>query len=160
MAPAAAGVAGAGAGALGAEAYIQRRQQKDSVVPENEAVLPFEKDAEQDGGLIVPKGVQGQAASNASIMAVKSPAGSTPSAESAVLAGPMGSSGGVVVEDAAEPHAVAEPSTDVQTNSTLGGLEAHGARETGKLPTMVRHDTDLSISALHVPGEFPRKDRI
>ena len=41
----------------------------------------------------------------------------------------------------------------------LGGLEAEGARETGTFPTIVRHNTDMSVSGLHVPGEFPWQER-
>ncbi|KAM0709949.1 hypothetical protein Q7P35_002311 [Cladosporium inversicolor] len=40
----------------------------------------------------------------------------------------------------------------------LGGLEARGAHETGQIfPKVIRHDTDISVSQLHVPGEFPKK---
>ncbi|KAK5734353.1 phosphatidylinositol 4,5-bisphosphate-binding protein [Elasticomyces elasticus] len=39
----------------------------------------------------------------------------------------------------------------------LGGLESKGAKETGRFPTIVRHDTNISISALHVPGEYPKR---
>ena len=38
----------------------------------------------------------------------------------------------------------------------LGGHEAEGAHTTGRLFPIVRHDTDMSISNLHVPGEFPK----
>lgn len=39
----------------------------------------------------------------------------------------------------------------------LGGLEKEGARETGHIfPSVVRHDTNMSVSRLHVPGEFPK----
>ncbi|KAK4556506.1 phosphatidylinositol 4,5-bisphosphate-binding protein [Recurvomyces mirabilis] len=41
--------------------------------------------------------------------------------------------------------------------SGLGGLEAKGAHETGRFAPIVRHDTDMSISALHIPGEYPKK---
>jgi hypothetical protein len=37
---------------------------------------------------------------------------------------------------------------------TLEGQEIEGAHETGRFPTVVRHDTNISISQLHVPGEF------
>jgi len=40
----------------------------------------------------------------------------------------------------------------------LGGNEAEGARETGNLPTVVRHNTAMSASALHVPGEYPKRE--
>lgn len=36
----------------------------------------------------------------------------------------------------------------------LGGLESEGAHETGHLPKVIRHDTDISVSRLHVPGQF------
>ena len=40
----------------------------------------------------------------------------------------------------------------------LGGLESRGAHETGQIfPKVIRHDTDISVSQLHVPGEFPKK---
>lgn len=40
----------------------------------------------------------------------------------------------------------------------LGGLEQEGAHETGKLfPAVIRHDTDVSVSRLHIPGGFPPK---
>jgi hypothetical protein len=41
-------------------------------------------------------------------------------------------------------------------NNVLGGHEAKGAHETGRFP-VVRHDTDISVSQLHVPGEFPER---
>ena len=48
--------------------------------------------------------------------------------------------------------------TAPKTDRTLGGLEARGAHETGHIfPSVVRHDTDISVSQLHVPGEFPKK---
>ena len=43
-------------------------------------------------------------------------------------------------------------------NNVLGGHEAKGAHETGHIfPKVIRHDTDISVSQLHVPGEFPGK---
>jgi len=46
------------------------------------------------------------------------------------------------------------------TNSnteSLGGLENKGAHPTGHMfPSVVRHDTDMSVSKLHIPGEFPK----
>jgi hypothetical protein len=41
----------------------------------------------------------------------------------------------------------------------LGGLESRGAHETGHIfPSVVRHNTDISVSQLHVPGEFPKRE--
>ena len=46
-----------------------------------------------------------------------------------------------------------------QLDGGLGGLEARGAHETGHIfPSVVRHNTDISVSQLHVPGEFPKKE--
>ncbi|KAG9821110.1 hypothetical protein KCU63_g17667, partial [Aureobasidium melanogenum] len=43
-----------------------------------------------------------------------------------------------------------------QSTDGLGGLESEGAHETGNFfPKVVRHDTDMSVSKLHIPGEFP-----
>ncbi|KAK4983300.1 phosphatidylinositol 4,5-bisphosphate-binding protein [Elasticomyces elasticus] len=43
------------------------------------------------------------------------------------------------------------------SSSHIGGLEAEGAHQTGRLfPRVLRHDTDMSVSRLHVPGEYPR----
>jgi hypothetical protein len=46
------------------------------------------------------------------------------------------------------------------TGSTgLGGLEAEGARETGVIfPKVIRHNTAMSVSELHVPGEYPKRE--
>lgn len=42
-------------------------------------------------------------------------------------------------------------------NESLGGLESKGAHTTGQMfPSVVRHDTDMSVSKLHIPGEFPK----
>lgn len=59
------------------------------------------------------------------------------------------------------PSRSAESTTDTMaaTSPPLGGLEAEGARETGAFfPRVVRHGTDMSISQLHVPGEYPKRD--
>jgi hypothetical protein len=42
-------------------------------------------------------------------------------------------------------------------HNVLGGHESKGAHETGRFPKVVRHDTDISVSQLHVPGEFPER---
>lgn len=108
MAPAAAGVAGAGAGAVGMDAY--RRHQQDAAVPETDAIDHAKKEA-------VPQ----------------EDASATPTQESSAGVG----------------NASAIP---------LGGKEAEGAHETGEFfPRVVRHDTDISVSHLHVPGKFPRQ---
>lgn len=45
--------------------------------------------------------------------------------------------------------------TSASPASTLSGREREGAHETGHIfPSVVRHDTDMSVSKLHVPGEY------
>lgn len=51
------------------------------------------------------------------------------------------------------------PSAIENAAPTLGGNEAEGARVTGAFfPRVVRHGTDMSISQLHVPGEYPKRE--
>lgn len=48
--------------------------------------------------------------------------------------------------------------TTTEEPTELGGLESEGAHETGSFfPRVIRHDTDMSISHLHVPGKFPKQ---
>lgn len=80
-------------------------------------------------------------------------AASTPPATADALATPT-----AITSD---PLASATTTTAVRSGSTdehLGGNERVGAHETGELfPRVIRHDTSLSVSALHVPGEFPAR---
>lgn len=109
MAPAAASVAGAGIGAVGADAY--RRHQQDAVVPQTDVI------------------------DHANVAPVEAPKEVVPTAPAASTTG--------VGDVAAIP---------------LGGHEKEGAHETGQFfPQVVRHDTDISVSRLHVPGQFPRQ---
>lgn len=109
MAPAAAGVAGAGIGAVGADAY--RRHQQDAVVPQTDAI------------------------DHANVAAVEANKEVVPPTSAASTTG--------VADVAANP---------------LGGHEREGAHETGQFfPQVVRHDTDISVSRLHVPGQYPRQ---
>lgn len=58
----------------------------------------------------------------------------------------------------AVPTAVPATTADATNPENLGGLESEGAHETGKIfPTVIRHDTEMSISQLHVPGKFPKQ---
>lgn len=65
-----------------------------------------------------------------------------------------------VVTPAPDAPAARSSSTQAVKNAPLvsqpplGGLEKEGAHETGRMPMVIRHDTDISISRLHVPGEF------
>lgn len=148
MTPAAAGVAGVGAGALGTEAY--RRHQRDATVPEEEVspVSPEEATPpavpqQSDRGLSRP----------AQSIATYTPTYSAyaPTSSGASKSGP---STGVV----GGPSTSTQPAGLFQSAAgRLGGLEGKGAHETGTFPTIVRHDTDMSVSGLHVPGEYPKR---
>jgi hypothetical protein len=59
---------------------------------------------------------------------------------------------------ASPPATTAATTAATRTDEGLGGNERQGAHETGELfPRVIRHDTSLSVSALHVPGEFPAR---
>lgn len=132
MAPAAAGVgvAGMAAAAAAAEAHAEKGQ--------GEIVMPPEEEKPE-----VPE---------------KSTRRSSPPSESAVA---------VAVADTATtdpktdvPVVAATPTTVEGESSSgeLGGLEREGAHETGTIfPRVIRHDTDMSISHLHIPGKFPKQ---
>ncbi|KAI7502444.1 hypothetical protein KC367_g2216 [Hortaea werneckii] len=128
IAPAAAGVAGVGAGAVGTEAY--RRHQQDAAVPETQ------------GTNDIKDGVMPQTKSQW--------AGDTTTSHDNAFAANAGMPS--AVGGTRSPNDILR---DAQTR--LGGLENKGAHETGRFPTVVRHDTDMSVSALHVPGQFPSK---
>lgn len=134
MAPAAAGVAGAGVGAAGVEAY--RHHQQDAQVPQTDEVRPEvpEKSTQRS----TPPGADNVVAYSANQSAVQ-PETYQPSRSEPVDASAAG------------------PST-ANAPFTLGGLESEGAHETGAIfPKVIRHDTEMSISQLHVPGEFPKR---
>jgi hypothetical protein len=58
--------------------------------------------------------------------------------------------------DAASTSGDATPTnSSAQEEFPLGGNEKEGAHLTGQLfPKVIRHDTDITINRLHVPGEF------
>ncbi len=60
-------------------------------------------------------------------------------------------------QPATDPSTAAPTSTASTTAAARGGLEAEGARETGTFPKVVRHNTNMSISQLHVPGQYPKQ---
>lgn len=129
MAPTAAGVAGVGAGALGAEAY--QRHQRD-------ADVPVTNDPQANN---VAHGSNQLASSTLSPVSDASSAGALSDSTTAT-----------------EPAASGPASIDNVAAMPLGGLEKTGAHETGEFfPRVIRHDTNISISKLHVPGEFPKK---
>jgi hypothetical protein len=85
---------------------------------------------------------------------------SYPSETGTGLAGSSSASPPVASLDQSMNGSAASPVTGLDKGlsgaNTLGGHEAQGAHETGHIfPKVIRHDTDISVSQLHVPGEFP-----
>ncbi|KAI4729950.1 hypothetical protein E4T49_02302 [Aureobasidium sp. EXF-10728] len=160
MAPAAAGV---GAGVLGSEAY-HHQQNKDlpSTDPiAEEQQTPYEDERPRDltGGHTTMPTSNEAATTNPSAFADNngiSGATYTGTAPFPVL---IPNSSNVpqspeFVPYSASTYGVETPGA--QSSDGLGGLEREGAHETGAIfPKVVRHDTDMSVSKLHVPGEFP-----
>ncbi|UJO23368.1 Phosphatidylinositol 4,5-bisphosphate-binding protein SLM1 [Fulvia fulva] len=178
MVPAAAGVAGAGAGALGVETYS--RHQKDATVPEILEKFP-EFDGSQDGS-------QDAVAGSAAVPSYASDInpGLLPKEELSVSATPLPPApieqavpspivplGSIAAIAGTPPADISSPIKDLADESApitanlepvgsvaelpLGGNERKGAHETGQFfPRVIRHDTNLSISKLHVPGEWSK----
>lgn len=157
--------AGAGAGALGAAAYAQHENPKTPVAEEPEHTY---SNPNSGAFVAIPTTTNTLAHNNADVTsspsstrAVKDePVASTPlvtasnalptATVSAASAGAYNSNAGISGE-------ATDLSGPINTSSegSLGGLEAEGAHGTGQLfPAVVRHDTDMSVSKLHVPGEY------
>ena len=132
MAPAAAGVAGAGLGVAAVGAY--EHQKQDVAVPPTDE-LPPEVPEKSERRSSIP--------SDENVVAF----GTTSTATNAQTA----TDGHV---DTATPMATVTPTAA----DSLGGMEREGAHETGAIfPKVVRHDTEMSVSQLHVPGEYPKQ---
>lgn len=162
MAPAAAGVAGAGAGAAGYAAY-KHHQQDDAVPPEQEeasatrdAPSTYQPSGYATGPPAVPS------ASTGAYYVEDTPVAFSTSSTAAPGAPAFPASGGVdATPTAFSSSNTADPATTISmpppSETALGGLESEGAHETGHIfPAIIRHDTDISVSRLHVPGEFPK----
>lgn len=172
IAPAAVGV---GAGAAGAAAYNHYNHDDKSDLQRQAAT---EAALVDDGGVEATNSAA--PANNLSGTAGSAPFGATRDATSAPVITPVGNG----TTDAVDNRPVASPVTGNDPNTTylsyasntgsgiagssditapklddgLGGLESRGAHETGQIfPKVIRHDTDISVSQLHVPGEFPKK---
>ena len=131
MAPAAGAAAGAGAGLMGAE-YWRNQRNKAAV-------------REQTPESHVPAVAPGV------------PLGSATRERDASIEDPTAfGADGVKSPTQIQPSAITGGVEATSGSTELGGLEAKGARETGRFPVL-RHDTNVSISALHVPGEYPSK---
>lgn len=156
---------GAGAGALGTEAY--RRYQRDETVPEDNVARSADptssKAAYQPATMDEPTATSLPPADTTAIPAAASAGNVAPSTA------PFRSLGSDANYPKAQDTAPAFGSVPMNnstvgnstlgdTGSRLGGLESRGAHETGRIfPSVVRHDTDMSVSGLHVPGEFPKR---
>lgn len=131
MAPAAAGVGAAGVGAAGYAAY-QDRGPDDAEAPAQHETVPK---APWEAPAPAPETYRpsGFAAATTTEATTPQPSSTT---------------------DTARPTSTPEA-------QPLGGLESEGAHETGAVfPRVVRHDTEMSVSRLHVPGEYPRSGTI
>ncbi|THW72035.1 hypothetical protein D6D19_06873 [Aureobasidium pullulans] len=158
MAPAAAGV---GAGALGAEAY-HRHQDRDlpsNIEEEQQTPYADERPRELTGGHAAMPTSNEAATSNPAAFANNngiSGATYTGTAPFPVL---IPNSANVPQSPEFVPYSASTfgaPTPAAEGSEHLGGLESDGAHQTGAIfPRVVRHDTDMSVSQLHVPGEFP-----
>lgn len=78
-----------------------------------------------------------------------------------ILSGASTPAAGIATPPTTTVADITTPATNTAARSAdegLGGNERIGAHETGQLfPRVIRHDTNLSVSALHVPGEFPAR---
>ena len=128
MAPAAGGAA---VGALGAGAYQRHQQQQQQQQQQYDAIPE-----------VSSKGLGSNAAANDFVY----PAGTAVSTEPSP-----------VPTQSTAPTSVFGSDGTKSTTEGLGGLENKGARSTGHIfPSVVRHNTDMSVSNLHIPGEFPK----
>lgn len=172
LAPAAAGV---GAGALGAAAYNKHEQNKDKDVAEEEALPAKSEDrltnpTTGNTNTLQHAGKRPATATTADstralynepfssepmVTGVNAlPTASMPAANAGAYNSNLGTSGDATNIDALGATTTI-PYRDGE-DSELGGQERKGAHGTGKLfPAVIRHNTDMSVSQLHVPGEFP-----
>ena len=162
MAPAAGAAAGAGAGMMGAEYWRNQRNQAAvrEGVPEQSAprgepaampAQPREREVERFGN----NGNQTAFSSNRGAEAPTP--GILPATTFGGFNEPAAFSNKAAVSEPVFGSGTQDTNTSTATPG-LGGLERQGAHETGRFfPSIVRHDTNMSISALHVPGEYPKR---
>lgn len=151
IAPAAAGVAGVGAGALGADAH--KRHEQDATIPQAqpETAVPSTSSAEASSN--------GVTALDGNKVLVATPSGMPTTVASLTTTYSIVPDTSLSSSTTATTAAATATETDSSAHDhSLGGNEAEGAHETGQIfPRVVRHDTSLSVSKLHVPGEFPKQ---
>lgn len=154
MAPAAAGV---GAGVLGSEAY---RPQQDNDLPQTRGIdeelhrdsyVQDERPRDLTGGQTTMPTSNQPAAANAAAFTNNNGMSGATTMSTAPFPVLVANSANIPQSDEFVPYGAETPGAD-----NLGGLESDGAHQTGSLfPKVVRHDTDMSVSKLHVPGEYP-----
>ena len=150
-----------GAGALGAEAY-HRHQDRDlpsNIEEEQQTPYADERPRDLTGGHAAMPTSNEAATSNPAAFANNngiSGATYTGTAPFPVL---IPNSANVPQSPEFVPYSASTfgaPTPAAEGSEHLGGLESDGAHQTGAIfPRVVRHDTDMSVSQLHVPGEFP-----
>ena len=142
IAPAAAGVGVAGMAAVAAGAYTEQEQGEVVGTPEHEKPVVPEKSTRRSSPPTEPS----TTVPATIVPATTVPITTVPNTRNIEIP-TNGSATGVVTADPI-----------VQNERQLGGLESEGAHETGTIfPKVVRHDTNMSISQLHVPGKFPKQ---
>jgi len=161
MDPVAGGVA-LGAGAVRAEEYWHNKRQQaeqnqdlsDQADTEKSVVAPQQEQQQVSTRTIVPSDTD-RTVSNASqsVMTdstVPTSISGSGDAPIAVASIPISTRPTTLLSEdmlTKEIHTAYDTNPDGSVN----------ARPTGEIfPTVLRHDTDTSISALHVPGEYPR----
>ncbi|SMY28960.1 unnamed protein product [Zymoseptoria tritici ST99CH_1A5] len=172
----AAAAGGVGAGVLGAQGY-QRHQEYESaktvpVTPLEPAeplnpgiaipILPTSGDEKAGAGMDGADGHPIQTTSNTLPVVYAIPTGGSSQVDDASSSLPRSTP--AILDDPAgtKPAKMIASSTTSTTKRDsgeeafpLGGNEKEGAHLTGQLfPRVIRHDTSLSVSKLHVPGEF------
>lgn len=160
--------AGAGVGALGAAAYSHHQNQKTPISEEPESAI---SNPTTGAPVAIPTTTNTLAhasptyqSSPSSTRAVYDEPVSTKPIVTGVNALPTATMGAANAGAYNSNAGTSGDATNLDGPATssaasgekLGGLEAEGAHGTGQLfPKVVRHDTDMSVSQLHVPGEFP-----
>lgn len=157
MAPAA---LGAGAGVAGTAAYNHMNNKEDDIQQQQQQQQPLQPET----------GVAGSRGLEDSLPAA--PAPTTTSSTNNIIPIPAynnadmpneqitnTASAGPTTLNYGPAPTTAAAATTTDKGTTLGGQEAAGAHETGHIfPSVVRHDTDISVSQLHVPGSFPKRN--
>lgn len=155
MAPAAAGVVGTGAGAAAVATYSGHDPEEPvAQAPPGKPETTFVDDPVVR---TIPQPVESAPIQQSSPHQVETAvpvAGTSPADEVNPASRSVDSTFAFAGGD---PGAKAPLAGSSLASEPIGGLERDGAHETGTIfPKVVRHDTEMSVSQLHVPGEFPK----